>query len=68
MTRGNMLVGRVMAMVAGENHPPTRHILLKDGMKLSHPCSSAPPDTGSISSREQSTVCCSRHMAHPRES
>ena len=33
-----------------QNHPPPRHILLKDGMELSHPQSSAPPGTGSIPS------------------
>ena len=32
------------------NHPPPRHILLKDGMELSHPQSGAPPGTGSIPS------------------
>ena len=53
MTLGNLLVGCLMAMVAAEHY-----ILLKDGMELSHPCSSAPPDTVSISSREQNTVCC----------
>ena len=30
------------------NHPPPRHILLKDGMELSHPQSGAPPGPGSI--------------------
>ena len=32
------------------NNPPPRHILLKDGMELSHPQSGAPPGTGSIPS------------------
>ena len=32
------------------NHPPPRHILLKDRMELSHPQSGAPPGTGSIPS------------------
>ena len=39
-----LLVGCVMAMAAGENN-----ILLKDGIELSHTCSSVPPDTGPIS-------------------
>ena len=34
----------------GGNQPPPRHILLKDGMELSHPQSGAPPGTGSIPS------------------
>ena len=32
------------------NHPPPRHILLKDGMELSHSQSGAPPGTGLIPS------------------
>ena len=33
-----------------ENNPPPRHILLKDGMELSHPQSGAPLGTGSTPS------------------
>ena len=50
------------------NHTPPRHILHEDGMELSHSQSGAPPGTRSIPSREQSSVCCRRHMALPRES
>ena len=57
MTRQNVFVGCVMAMVVGKNHPPPRHIMHKYEMELSHSQSGAPPGTDSIPSREQSLVC-----------
>ena len=51
----------------GRNQPSLRDILPKDGMKLFHPQLRAPPGTGSIPSREQNPVCCSRHMTFPSE-
>ena len=48
------------------NHPPPLYILNKDGIEISHPQSSAPPGTGSILSRKQSTIC-QRRMGLLRE-
>ncbi|CAM9195474.1 unnamed protein product [Ascophyllum nodosum] len=52
----------------GKNVKPPASTLYphKDGMKLSHPQSSAPPGTGSIPSREHSPFCRRGHMALPR--
>ena len=37
-------------------HPPPRYILNENVIEISHPQLSAPPGSGSVSSREQSTV------------